>query len=247
MKACYYKYITHREEANMSENSKILTKIKNLLTLAEDGNNDEESQTALLMAQKLMLKYKISQDELSDTGEQKIIIKSLSVYKRLYWWEKVLVQIIADNFRVLFYIQSNRLPHQNSVRRKLVLMGYPEDVELAYEVFHLAAEAMKFYSTKYIEETTDSKDSPATLRKSYYRGFLDGLDEKYKKQREEMIAENEKYAMIIQTPSDVKEKFERDVNGHLAFKLEETNVLSDSYLQGFDRGQSISLDTKHIE
>ncbi|MBG9988195.1 DUF2786 domain-containing protein [Aerococcaceae bacterium DSM 111176] len=231
----------------MSENSKILTKIKNLLTLAEDGNNDEESQTALLMAQKLMLKYKISQDELSDTGVQKIIIKSLSVYKRLYWWEKVLVQIIADNFRVLFYIQSNRLPHQNSVRRKLVLMGYPEDVELAYEVFHLAAEAMKFYSTKYIEDTTDSNESPATLRKSYYRGFLDGLDEKYKKQREEMIAENEKYAMIIQTPSDVKEKFEQDVNGHLAFKLDEANVQSDSYLQGFDRGQSISLDTKHIE
>lgn len=231
----------------MSENSKILQKIKNLLSLAEDGNNDEESQTALLMAQKLMLKYKISQDQLDETHDKKIIIKSLSIYKRIYWWEKVLVQIIADNFRVLFYIQSNRLPHQKSVKRKLVLMGYPEDVELAYEVFHLAAEAMKFYGSKYIENTTDSNESAASLRKSYYQGFLDGLETKYKKQREEMIAENEKYAMIIQTPGDVQSKFNEEINGHLAFKLDEANVSSESYLSGYDRGQSISLGTKYLK
>lgn len=231
----------------MSENSKILTKIKNLLALAEDGNNDEESQTALLMAQKLMLKYKISQNELDSSGEQKIIIKSLSVYKRIYWWEKVLVKIIAENFRVLFYIQSNRLPHQKSIKRKLVLMGYPEDVELAYAIFHLASEAMKFYSTKYIEETPNLLETPASSRKSYYRGFLDGLEEKYKKQREELVAENEKYALIIQTPKDVMDKFNQDVNGHLSFKIEAVNIQADSYLKGFDRGHSISLETKYLE
>ena len=37
----------------MNPNDKILDKIRNLLELAEDGNQDEESQTALLMAQKL--------------------------------------------------------------------------------------------------------------------------------------------------------------------------------------------------
>lgn len=108
----------------MSVNEKILEKIKNLLSLAEDGNNDEESQTALLMAQKLMLKYKISHQELSENDKNEIVIRSLSIYKRVYWWEKVLVQIIADNFRVMFYVQSNRLPHQKSVQRKLVLMGF---------------------------------------------------------------------------------------------------------------------------
>ena len=48
----------------MNPNDKILDKIRNLLELAEDGNQDEDSQIALLMAQKLMLKHKISQHEL---------------------------------------------------------------------------------------------------------------------------------------------------------------------------------------
>ena len=81
----------------MNPNDKILDKIRNLLELAEDGNQDEESQTALLMAQKLMLKHKISQQELdAATSLDAIVTRSLSVYKTLFWWEKILARTIAD-------------------------------------------------------------------------------------------------------------------------------------------------------
>ena len=180
----------------MSEsNKKILDKIRNLLTLAEDGGDDEESQTALLMAQKLMLKHKISQNELSEKGENEIVLRSLSVYKRLYWWEKSLIRIIAENFRSLFYIQSNRLPHQSTVQRKIVLMGYQEDVDLAYEMFYLAADTMKYYSKLHLESLDEAefkKSSKANLRKSYYQGFMDGLQKKFNLQREAMLQEDEK-------------------------------------------------------
>ena len=52
----------------MSNNQKILDKIRNLLTLAEDAS-DTEGQTALLMAQKLMLKYKICLLYTSDAAD----------------------------------------------------------------------------------------------------------------------------------------------------------------------------------
>ena len=39
---------------------KIIEKIKNLVKLAQDNPSDEEGQTALLMAQKLMLKHDVS-------------------------------------------------------------------------------------------------------------------------------------------------------------------------------------------
>lgn len=42
------------------ENEKIIEKIKNLIQLANDNPSDEEGQTALLMAQKLMLKNNIA-------------------------------------------------------------------------------------------------------------------------------------------------------------------------------------------
>ncbi|CQR25169.1 hypothetical protein BN1356_01512 [Streptococcus varani] len=47
----------------MSE--KIIKKIQNLLELAYDAPNDEEGQTALLMAQKLMVKHNLSLKEVS--------------------------------------------------------------------------------------------------------------------------------------------------------------------------------------
>lgn len=232
----------------MSINDKILEKIRNLLSLAEDGGNDEESQTALLMAQKLMLKYKISQDELNEGGKQEIIIKSLSVYKRLYWWEKVLVKIISENFRVMFYVQSNRLPHQKSVQRKLVLMGYPEDVELAYEVFYLAAESMKHYAGIHIKDNNeDSTLAQAQIRKAYYQGFMDGLDHKFGKQREEMADDNEKFALIIKTPQDVVDKFNQEINGSLAFKQPDLSRNSHAYHDGYDRGQNVSLTNKYLD
>lgn len=230
----------------MSVNDKILEKIRNLLSLAEDGGNDEESQTALLMAQKLMLKYKIDQQELSETGRQEIVIKSLSVYKRIYWWEKVLVRIIAENFRVMFYIQSNRLPHQKSVQRKLVLMGYPEDVELAYEVYHLAADAMKHYASEHLKQAEDD-NSASLVRKSYYQGFMDGLNDKYERQRQEMVNENDQYALVIKTPQDVVDKFKQEISGSLPFQQPELSRESAAYTDGYDRGSTISLNNKYLD
>ncbi len=230
----------------MSTNDKILEKIKNLLTLAEDGGNDEESQTALAMAQKLMLKHKISQNELSTSESQEIIIKSLSVYKRIYWWEKVLVRIIADNFRVMFYIQSSRFPHQKSVQRKLVFMGYPEDVELAYEVFYLAAETMKFYASQHLKDYEDEHSLPA-IRKSYYQGFMDGLEHKFIQQKKNLVKENEKYALVIKTPQDVIDKYNCEINGALSFKHPQMKKNSMAYQNGYSKGNTMQFNKGYIE
>ena len=232
----------------MSGNDKILEKIRNLLSLAEDGGNDEESQTALLMAQKLMLKHKISQNELNEGGDQKIVIKSLSVYKRVYWWEKVLVKIIAENFRVMYYMQSNRLPHQTTVQRKLVLMGYPEDVDFAYEMFTLAAEAMKHYASLHLKSKEEKhlKSSQGNIRKSYYQGFMDGLSHKFKLQRDQMSSENEKFALMIKTPQDVVDKFNAEIQGQLAFKQPILNTENEAYSEGYEKGTKVSLSNKYL-
>ena len=231
----------------MSNNDKILEKIRNLLSLAQDGGNDEESQTALTMAQKLMLKYKISKNELQKDGQNEIIIRSLSVYKRIYWWEKVLVKIIADNFRVMFYIQSSRLPHQKSVQRKLVFMGYPEDVDLAYEVFHLAADTMKHYASMHLKDSIVDESAFACLRKSYYQGFMDGLENKFTLQKKELINENEKYALVIKTPQEVIERFNFEINGSLSFKHPHLKKNNLAYQDGYSRGTNLEINKGYIE
>lgn len=226
-------------------NQEILNKIKRLLSLAEDGGRDEESQTALLMAQKLMLKHKISQQELAKGPKQEIVLKSLSVYKRLYWWEKVLATIIADNFRCLFYIQSNRLPYQATIQRKIVLMGYPEDVELAYEMFYLAAQSMKYYAKRHLDQT--SSKQTAHKRKSYYLGFLDGLKDKFDSQRQAMSQESAQYALMIQTPQAVQDRFNREITGSLAFDQPVMNQPDLAYQDGYQKGKDLDLATKRID
>lgn len=46
----------------MDELDKIIRKIQDLMKLAQDNPNDEEGQTALLMAQRLLLKYNLSME-----------------------------------------------------------------------------------------------------------------------------------------------------------------------------------------
>lgn len=230
----------------MSQNDKILQKIRNLLSLAEDGGNDEESQTALLMAQKLMLKYKVSQNELSETGDNTIVTKSLSVYKRIYWWEKILVRIIAKNFRVMYYIQSSHFPHQDKIQRKLVYMGYQEDVDLAVELFHLAAKSMKHYAREHVEGSVHNKQSLSEVRRSYYSGFMDGLESKFKAQREALMKENEKYALVINTPKEVEDKFNQEVTGAIRFKTKSSKRDITAYQHGYQRGNALELSKGYL-
>ncbi|RKJ45999.1 DUF2786 domain-containing protein, partial [Butyricicoccus sp. 1XD8-22] len=43
----------------MERNDSIIKKIRGLLAIANDEKNDEESQTAFILAQKLMIKHNI--------------------------------------------------------------------------------------------------------------------------------------------------------------------------------------------
>ena len=232
----------------MSYNDKILDKIRNLLELAEDGGNDEESQTALLMAQKLMLKHKVSQQDLHAVTLDQIITKSLSIYKNIYWWEKRLAQTIATNFRIMFYLQSSRFPHQRKTQRKIVFMGYQEDVELAYQVFFLAEEAMKHHAALHLAEmkTVDPHLQTGEERRAYYQGFLDGLAKRFESQRAAMSAENADYALVIQVPSEVQTAFQQQVNGKIVFKQPASAYEAAAYQAGYDRGQQLELTVKRL-
>ncbi|HAP8348804.1 TPA: DUF2786 domain-containing protein, partial [Enterococcus faecium] len=65
--------------------SKIIKKIKGLLAIAKDENQDEESQSAFVLAQRLMLQYKIDKNDVFDTEDEiePIGEESVTIYKKL--------------------------------------------------------------------------------------------------------------------------------------------------------------------
>ncbi|HFI0463857.1 TPA: DUF2786 domain-containing protein [Streptococcus suis] len=227
------------------QEEKIIEKIQNLLSLAEDGN-DEESQTALLMAQKLMLKYKIQHLDLEqDQGKMTIVNKSLSIYKRVLWWEKALAHVIAENFRVMLYLQSTKLPHNTTVMRKIVFMGLEEDVAIALEAYRLAETSMRFYAKKAV---AGSNDKPSDARKAYYKGFIDGLKDKFKAQREALARQSQAYALMIKVPKEVSDAFYQKVS-HTKGSFSLPNIGEEDllYSQGYNRARDLEFGQKYLK
>lgn len=234
----------------MGEKDTIIEKIRNLLKLAEDGQNDEESQTAILLAQKLMLKHQLSKNDLEEqTDNLQIVSKGVTVYKRLFWWEKLLSSVIADNFRVMVYVQKNPLPNQISGAQKIMYMGVISDVDFALQMYHMTVKTMKYHAKHYLQQldTSSSSYNISYLRKAYYRGFIDGLKEKFQRQISQLSSENEQYALMIKVPTQVQEAYYQSVQKKVTFKTPSFSKTDESYYEGYQKGLTTTLQQNQIE
>lgn len=156
-----------------------LEKIKKCLSLS-DSENLNESQSAMLMAQRLMLKYSISHNSLNEKEIEIKRVKNITIIfgkKRLMWYEKALGNIVGENFKVVSYSSGGR---ENG--KSLHLMGLEEDVEIAQEVFSFALDSMKELGNRYIKTYNIPSSSRSNYRNDFYRGYISGLDSAFKRQ-----------------------------------------------------------------
>lgn len=232
-------------------NEKIIRKVKGLLSLANDNANEEESQSAFLMAQKLMLKHDISMDtiDVQDTQEN-IEDGQVTVHKKLFWWERLLANVMSENFRVKNYLN---LRKETGFNRKsaIFFMGYKRDVDLAKEMYLLAYEAIVHYSKIYIEKYYQKNDLMRTrgntlmIKDSYMMGFIDGLKEKFEEQVQQM--REKENALMLLVPKEVEDKYEEEITGtsssYTIPSIEETSA----YIQGYDDGNSIDYTRSTVD
>ena len=159
----------------MSE--KIIKKIKNLMELAQDNPSDEEGQSALLMAQKLMLKHDIhlSQVEVDDEPEKFETGLALGkAGKRVAWWEKDMAVLIADNFRCYVIKQRNSYLRTSEI----LFFGEKEDSSTAAKVYEAALMYLRYRLKRLPNKSPEFKNS-------YLMGFILSLGERFQKQVEE--------------------------------------------------------------
>lgn len=183
----------------MDNLDKIIAKIQGLLKLAQDNPNDEEGQTALLMAQRLLLKYNSSMETVQDrSNKDKDVIKESMTEKvsRMPWWKMKLHAILATNFRC------KSIRTRNFVSRKTYLrfVGYEADVKFAAEIYEATLMYLD-YRLKRIRE----QHMGVEYKNSYLLGFLSGIEERFKKQVESL---NE-FSLVLQVPVEVEKKYEK--------------------------------------
>lgn len=80
-------------------------KVRKALALARNNSSEHESQTAMLMAQKIMAQYGLTMQDVVEKipQEKKVIHGEATNYGRNQWWKKTLSAIIAENFRCFSY------------------------------------------------------------------------------------------------------------------------------------------------
>lgn len=227
---------------------KMINKVQGLIKLSEKNDNDEEAQSAFLMAQKLMLKYHISADSLQSAAdsEDQVTNNDVTTLKRLYWWEKVLAKVITDNFRVKGFTHSIYV--NGKKKSKIVFMGLDDDLKIAKEMYVLTYEAIQHYAKKYINKYYKDQDISRKrglteyLKQSYMQGFLHGLEDKFKEQFEELKQE---YGLMVMTPEKVQEAFNRLHCRKAAIHVSRY-VNGDAYHQGQHDGNSIDYKKQTI-
>ena len=209
----------------MSE--KIIKKIKNLMELAQDNPSDEEGQSALLMAQKLMLKHDIhlAQVEAHDEPEKfetgKAIGRSASA---LRWWEKDMSVVISTNFRCYVIQERNRITETSY----LIFFGEKKDAEMAAKVY----DAALIYLRYRIDRLPDK--SPA-YKNSYIQGFILSLGKRFEKQVEE-------YGLMVMPKKEVLEDLHKRF-GNLS-KAKTERPQHDFDMEAFEYGKMQGANAK---
>ncbi|MGY3219147.1 DUF2786 domain-containing protein [Bacillus sp. TE9122W] len=239
----------------MNRNESIIKKIKGLLAIADDSKNDEESQSAFLLAQKLMIKHDIQQSDVETSRDEKQeIIKVQAVaYKKLFWWERQLARIIAKNFRVKFYYHNRILNGEKRRKTSIIFFGFENDVNLAKEMYVLAYDAISKYSARYVKNyyqnafVIRTKERTKELKNSYMLGFLTGLNEKFELQVKEMEQE---FGLMVITPKEVSTAY-NELAKSFSGKAKPTIIPSigevDAYHIGRKEGEQIDYLKQTID
>lgn len=231
-------------------NDAIIKKIRGLLAVAKDNCNDNESQSAFLMAQKLMIKNRItlSMVEDSDSIQEEIQKVQVTAFKTLFWWERTLAQIISKNFRVKNYTNSiyeEIKGKKKKVKRAIFFYGFEEDVSLAKEMFVLAYDALSYYSSNYIDSFYNQRNAKRSIavtnkiKNSYMNGFLIGMEEKFNIQVTQMEQE---YGLTLLVPVEVKASFDEFTKEavSLKFSIPQPSERT-AFNQGYKDGNAIDL------
>ena len=219
-------------------NDKIILKVQNLLELAYDAPNDEEGQSALLMAQKLMVKHNLAMSDIQKIHKNNIGETVAASEYRMVWWKEKLAGILGANFRC-------KVIRQRKVDEgitKMIFFGYDSDAEFCTKVYEGAVLYLEYRLKRLFPTITKARWKD--YKKSYLFGFLTGLNESFEKQTQS----SEKFALMVQVPAEVlEEQYKRmgKLNERSA-KIPIQKVDLEAYAVGLEHAKETKLMTDEL-
>lgn len=176
----------------------VISKIQNLFNITEqNGASKNEAISAALMAQRLIAKYDIKEDELFVQESYEVVeVESEPVYRK---FKIQLATIIAQNYRCRVWIKPE------GRKSSAVFVGRSIDANAAALIYNRLYECVNEYANS---ESIQYRGQGRGLYGNYYNSaaiaFLDGIKAELEKQCKEL--------MLVR-PKEVDEQFNKKTKG----------------------------------
>lgn len=221
----------------MKMDKNIIIKIKKLLALSE-SSNEHEAKLAMLKAQELLAKNKLSMKEINGYKNINVTEERTDITFRKARWKGRLANIIAENFGCYNY-------YKTRYNHTIVFVGKDEDVMVCKIVLEYAIDTIdsivKRLRYKYRKDGYSTKG----LENDFALGFIDGLEYAFERQKEE----NQEWGLVLKKDKevvsyyeDLKKTFTGTIYTNLNFK-----GFSDVYYAGVETGENFSISDKIVE
>ena len=218
---------------------KIIERIQKLLALSE-SSNEHEAQVAMLKAQQLLVKHKLT---LREVKEFKVYNSPIKERKSKVTftkgkWKANLARLIAENFGCYHFFKTRRT-------HTITFFGREEDVIVCNIVLEYAVDCIDSVVKKLRYQYLRDGYSTKGLENDYAMGFIDGLEEKFEEQKranQEWGLVLMKDSQVIDAYEDLRKGFKGSINTNTSF-----NGYTEIYDKGFEDGSQFSIPDKITE
>ena len=159
----------------------------------ERNNSDQEAEAAILKAQKLMVKYDISLEEVQEEKGPEYS-EEICEHKWDYGYRVPLAQVLSKNFRCELFMKG----------KSIVFMGHKMDAEICRQTFEFAYKFIMKRGNQEYNRRYEMGYQTRGVFNSYAQGFILGLKRSLDAQC---------VALAIITPPDVTAKFKEMSEG----------------------------------
>lgn len=203
----------------------VLEKVTKLLTLANDKPGEAECETALLMAQRLMVKYNISEDMLIGDNEPQIK-EYIAYHPEMKGYRIDLACVLAPHFRCKPFVRNGYI----------FFMGIDNDAKICKKAYDYAYKNIKRDATRREEEIRKLYGTAKGVHVAFAAGYIQGIKE---------CLERQSKSLMVVVPDIVEKEFSKRINGNYRGGTKQKRVNAKYYEEGKTKGNEL-FETKHI-
>lgn len=228
----------------------IISRIRKLLALGRDNSSAEEATSAVLMAQRLIVKYGVADDELNVKGGASADIIGVDteplVSARAWRWH--LANLIAKNFRCKTWesevIRRSFRTGMAVWAKQFTFYGYEQDAQAASLAFTYLYRTGNRLANAAVRKLRRKGRSVNGAYNSYLTGFLSGLRTELEKQSMELMVVMP-LAVAERYESEVAPDIESSPGRELSCDYRRSDLIEQGRRDGRDAVRSRRLEDTH--